>query len=144
MLNRKPVEVRYLREEVNRSVIVPSIDKARECTEKKGKNVENFTLVPAYIKLYTEYHPVMCVGIFQMNEDYYVMGYSVCGKNDIFSYKSAREVAADRAYSRLGDITDSTQRILPTEKDLKRIPKHLREDFIDICSEFYKMYGAFI
>lgn len=143
MLNRKPIEVRYLREEVDKSVIVPSIDKARECTERNGKKVDNFTLIPAYIKLYTEHHPVMCVAVFQRDSEY-IMGYSICGKDDTFSYEIAKEVAADRAYSRLCDIKDNTQKILPTEADLKRVPAHLREEFVDICTEFFKMYGNLV
>lgn len=147
MLNRKPVEVRYLKEEYCKSVIVPSVDKSRECTETKNGHKEKYTLVPAYIKVYSEMHPVMCIGVFLREYEggsFYTMGYSVCSEDDEFSYETAREVAADRAYNRLCEITDPVQRLLPTELDLKRIPGQFREEFVDICTEFFKKYGNLV
>ena len=147
LIDSKPIEVRFLREEKDRSVIVPSIDKARECTEKNGKKIENFTLIPAYIKLYTENHPVACVALFGFTDDDekeytdYVMGYSICGEGDSFSYEKAKEIAFTRAEARYSEITDYAQMILPKDEDIQKFPSHLREDFVRICTELFVKYG---
>ena len=147
MLNRKPIESRYIKESLVKTkfeIFSGSTDLAEGVVEVEfpGKNK-----IPCFISFEEEKHPRICVCIFRMTqkeEDFYVMGYSVCNEFDNFSYAQGREVSADRAYSRLSEISEETQRILPTKKDLERIPKHLRNEFIDICTEFFKKYGELV
>lgn len=144
MLKRTPVEVRYIRREViKHSILNIEFDKARPFEEKTNGGSRVSTIVPCLMKIQSEYHPVMCVAIFkkETKEGYhYVMGYSVLGKGDTFSYEKAKEISADRAFSRISYVRDKAQRILPMESDMNRVPKDCREEFINICTEFYKKY----
>ena len=142
MFDRKPVENRFIKETMIRSEVKFSWeDSTRMETEVKGKK-EYFSLIPGYMRLFEEKHGKICISIFRKDE-YYVMGYSICGRKDSFCKKTAIEVAADRAYRRLatGEVKDSSQYILPTEKDLERIPSQHRKKFVNICTELFNKYS---
>lgn len=145
MLTRiTPIESRYIRREVIKTSINAKYDQARPFQEKTPGGTKVSTIVPCTMKIESELHPAMSVALFEKKgkeETYYVMGYSILGDKDNFSYKAAKEVAAERAMKRSAVIKDKAQRILPSEEDIKRVPKEFRKEFVSICAEFYNKYS---
>lgn len=144
MLNRKPIESRYIREVVVKPIIELFPQKLLTEEIMKAFVNEYQDKVPCLLSVGEERHPRMSVCLFEMEskgESFYIMGYALCNEEDNFSYDMGKEVSADRAYKRAMEIKDKSLRILPSEKDLERIPKKFRNEFVDICSEFYKKYG---
>ena len=67
----------------------------------------------------------------------HVTGFSVCNKTDVFSAKKGKEIALERAKTRMSKYSDLVSRIFLSEDEL-RLFREDREKVIDYCSKFYK------
>lgn len=118
----KLIDIRYVRE--FKYILDGVKSRAPESGEedyidKEGRQHIFIEDVCEYIE---ERHPVGCVALVEVDGEP-VLGWSLCAKEDKFSYKMARELAKTRAESRFED----------PEKDNLRLEKEEFWHFRDRC-----------
>lgn len=76
--------------------------------------------------------PIGCIGLFEVGSSY-VLGWSLCAKDDKFSYKIARELARKRAEKRVGGSYNNY--LVLTDEEIHKFPREVRGDVIVMISD---------